>query len=94
MPLYRRSQVWVVEFDYEGRPRRWFKALPQGSDAQADMRALLRDLYGGRARLGQVRPATPQEELDYVQGRLPRNMPCPTGRTPRSATEPPEDGPG
>lgn len=84
MPFFRRSQVWVVEFTYEGRPRRWFKALPEGADAQAEMSAVLQDLYGTHAQLQEVRTATPEEETDYIRGNLPRNMLCPTGRAPRS----------
>lgn len=92
MPFFRSSEVWVVEFTYEGRPRRWFKALPQGTDVPAAMRELLEELYGRHARLGEVRPATPQEELDYVHGRLPQNVLCPSGRAPRSTGRPPEAG--
>lgn len=88
--LFRRTQVWVVDFTYEGRPRRWFKALPQGMDAGVAMRALLDELYGDHARLVAVRPATEQEELDYVRGNLPHNMLCPTGRAPRSAPKAPD----
>ena len=80
--LYRRTQVWVVDFTYDGRARRWFKPLPQGTDAGTAMRALLHELYGDHARLVEVRPATEQEELDYVRGNVPRNMLCPTGRAP------------
>ena len=87
--FFRRTQVWVVDFSYEGRPRRWFKPLPQGTDAQAALLALLQELYGDRARLVAVRPATEQEELDYVRGNVPRNMLCPTGRAPRTRGEPP-----
>lgn len=82
--FFKRSQVWVVDFTYEGRPRKWFKALPQGTDAQREMTALLQDLYGSRAQLAGVRPATPEEELDYGRGNLPQNVLCPTGRAPRS----------
>lgn len=82
--FFRRSQIWVVEFRYDGHPRRWFKALPQGTDAGSAMRAQLRELYGEHAKLLEVRPATEQEELDYVRGQLPRNLLCPTGRAPRS----------
>lgn len=80
--FFKRTQVWVVEFTYEGRPRKWFKALPQGTDAQREMAAVLQDLYGRHAQLAGVRLATPQEELDYVHGNLPHNVLCPTGRTP------------
>ena len=89
MPFFRRSQVWVVAFTYDGRPRRWFKALPQGTDAEAAMRTLLQDLYGHRAHLVEVRPATDQEERDYGRGDLPKNVLCPTGRAPLTPpTEP------
>lgn len=91
--LFKRTQVWVVEFRYDGRARRWFKALPQGTDAPAAMRALLLDLYGAHATLAQVRPATPEEELDYIRGNLPRNMLCPTGRAPRGEPEDPDEPP-
>ena len=83
-PFFRQSQVWVVDYRYDGRPRQWFKALPQGTDATAAMQALLHELYGAHARLTAVRPATPQEELAYVRGDLPRNVLCPTGRAPRA----------
>jgi len=88
--LFRQSQVWVLEFTYEGRARRWFKAWPQGADVPAAARELLQELYGQRARLVEVRPATPQEDLDYVRGNLPRNALCPTGRAPRGRREPPD----
>ena len=91
-PLFRQSQVWVVEFTYDGRPRRWFKAWPQGTDAPSQARTLLRELYGEHARLVQARPASAQEELDYVRGKLPRNLLCPTGRAPRSEGRPPGEG--
>lgn len=82
--LYRRTQVWVVDYTYHGAPRQWFKALPQGVDARAGMQALLRELHGDDARLVGVRPATEEEELRYVRGDLPRNVMCPTGRAPRT----------
>ena len=84
MPLFRSSQVWVVDFTYEGRPRRWYHALPQGTQAGPAMSAVLQDLYGKRARLVAVRAATADEERDYGRGDFPKNMLCPTGRAPRS----------
>ena len=80
--FFKRTQVWVVGFTYEGRSRKWFKALPQGTDPRQEMATLLQDLYGAHAQLSEVRIATPQEELDYVRGNLPRNLLCPTGRAP------------
>ncbi len=88
-PFFRSSKVWVVDFTYLGRPRRWLKALPADADARARMRELLDDLYEGRAQLASVRAATAQEETDYLHGDLPKNMLCPTGRAPRSAGEEP-----
>lgn len=88
--FFKRTQVWVVDFRYEGRPRRWFKPLPQGTDAVIAMRELLLDLHGDHAQLVSVRPASEQEELDYVRGDVPRNMLCPTGRAPRSEPEAPD----
>lgn len=82
-PLFRRTQVWVVEFIHDGRRRRWLKPLPQGTEAWEEMRKLLRELYGTRATLVEARPATEEEELAYVHGKLPGNALCPTGREPR-----------
>jgi hypothetical protein len=80
--FYRKTEVWVVDFTYDGRPRRWLKPLPAGSDARARMEALVGDLYGRRSRIVDVRPATPEEESQYIRGDLPRNVYCPTGRGP------------
>jgi uncharacterized DUF497 family protein len=80
--FFRTTKVWVVDFAYDGHPRRWLKALPQGADAAVEMSALLADLHGRRARLIAVRPATAEEETQYIRGELPRNLFCPTGRAP------------
>lgn len=80
--FFKSSQLWVLDFTYDGRPRRWFKALPEGADAHAVLSAQLQDLHGKRARLVEVRPATPDEETQYVRGTLPKNVMCPTGRAP------------
>lgn len=78
--FYKTSKVWVVDFTYDGHPRRWLKALPDGTDAAAEMATLLRDLYADRCRIVSVRAATPEEETQYIRGDLPRNIICPTGR--------------
>lgn len=78
--FYKTSKVWVVDFTYDGHPRRWLKALPDGTDAAAEMATLLRDLYADRGRIVSVRAATPDEETQYIRGDLPRNIICPTGR--------------
>lgn len=80
--FFRSSTVWVIDYTYEGRPRRWFKALPRQADARAEITAQLDDLYGSRARLLSAREATPEEETQYIRGDLPKNAFCPTGRSP------------
>jgi hypothetical protein len=82
--FFRQSTVWTVDFRYDGHPRRWLRALPAGSDARALIEAELLDLQGGRAQLVAVRPATPQEEAQYLRDEAPANPLCPTGRSPRS----------
>jgi hypothetical protein len=78
--FFKTSRVWVVDFTYDGHPRRWLKALPDATDAAAEMKTLLQDLYGGRSRIIDVRAATPDEETQYIRGDLPKNILCPTGR--------------
>lgn len=85
----RNSQVWAVEYQYDGRTRRWLKALPREADAEGAMRDLLQDLYGEHARLVAVRPATDEEDEDFRRGRLPRNAYCPTGKLPLGKIRPP-----
>ena len=80
--FFRTSKVWVVDFTYDGHPRRWLKALPQTAEAHAELSAQLAYLYGARARLIAVRPATADEETQYIRGELPANAICPTGRAP------------
>ena len=80
MELFKANEVWVVDFTYDGRPRRWLKALPAGTQARAAMEAVVEDLYGKRGRVVDVRRATRDEETQYIRGDLPRNLYCPTGR--------------
>jgi hypothetical protein len=78
--FFRASTTWVVDFRYDGRPRRWFKVFGQGLDARALMATELQQLYGDRAQLVEVREATEQEEGQYLRGDEPKNTFCPTGR--------------
>lgn len=87
--LFRNSQVWAVEYQYDGRTRHWLKALPLEADAELTVQALLKDLYGAHARLVSVRPATELEDEEYRRGRTPRNAYCPTGKAPIGKVEPP-----
>lgn len=88
--FFKSSQVWVIDFFYDGRERRWLKALPAGSDGAAQAARILEDLYGPRARLLLARPANAQEDEDYLHGRLPRNAYCPSGKAPLSEPRPPD----
>lgn len=82
--FFKTSTIWVVDFRYEGRPRRWFRAFGPGEDVHGGMLTELAQLYGERARLVEVRKATEEEETMYLRGEEPRNVLCPTGRRARS----------
>ena len=79
--FFKRTHLWVVDFRYEGRPRRWFRAFTAGDDVHEQMTRMLQDLYGRRARLVQVREATDEEERQYLRDEVPGNVLCPTGRS-------------
>lgn len=83
--FFRKSSTWVVDYRYDGRPRRIFKVIPDNKDARTMALAQLADLYGSRAELSALRPATNDEELAYLRGDEPKNVLCPTGRAPRSS---------
>lgn len=78
--FFRTSTTWVVDFRYDGRPRRWFKAFRPAVDVRRQMTEQLQALYGDRARLVGVRPATEDEEAQFLRGEEPKNILCPTGR--------------
>lgn len=78
--FFKTSRLWVVEYTWRGAPRRWYKALPAEVDGSSRLAAELLDVQGPHARLVTVRPATPEEETDYLHDTLPRNVMCPTGR--------------
>lgn len=85
--FFKTSTTWVVDFHYEGRPRRWFKVFGPGADVNLEMTRLLQDLYGERAQLVDVRTATGDEETQYLRGEEPKNVLCPTGRHGPAGTE-------
>lgn len=78
--FFRTSRIWVVDFRYKGKPRRWFK--PFAPDAEVDRLVAeeLDQLYGRNARLVELRPASDAEELQYLRNELPAQSFCPTGR--------------
>ena len=78
--FFRTSTTWVVDFRYEGRPRRWFRVIGPGIDVGALMSAELHQLYGNRAQRVEVRRATDEEEAQYLRGDEPKNAFCPTAR--------------
>ena len=78
--FFKTSTIWVVDFRYEGRPRRWFKSFGPATDVHGQMTQLLHDLFGKRAQLIEVRRATEDEETQYLRGEEPKNVLCPTGR--------------
>lgn len=82
--FFRSSTLWVIDFQYEGRDRRWFQAFSPHVDVASQVQAMLHELHGDRARLVSLRPATEAEESAYNLGNEPKNVLCPTGRMPRS----------
>ena len=77
--FFKTSTIWVVDFRYDGRARRWFKAFSANDDVLREMANALHDLYGKRAQLVEVRKATEEESLQYLRGEEPKNAYCPTG---------------
>jgi hypothetical protein len=78
--FFKTSTIWVVDFRYDGRPRRWFRAFGPTDAVVGLVTTTLRDLYGDHAQLVEVRKATDEEELRYLRGEEPGNVYCPTGR--------------
>jgi hypothetical protein len=77
--FFKTSKIWVIDFRYDGRARRWFKAFGPGDDVFELMALQLRDTYGPRAQLVAVAPATDEEESQYLRGEEAKNSYCPTG---------------
>lgn len=77
--FFRTSTVWVVDFSYDGRARRLYRAFPLGTDVLSVMRQELLELHGDRAQMHAARQATDAEDLQYVRGELPKKAWCPTG---------------
>ena len=78
--FFKTSTIWVVDFRYDGRPRRWLKAFSANDDVRREVATTLRDLYGKRVQLMEVRMATEEESLQFLRGEEPKNVYCPTGR--------------
>jgi hypothetical protein len=48
--MYRSSTAWIIDFRYEGRPRRWSKVVHQGLDSARQFQGEFQALYGDRAK--------------------------------------------
>jgi hypothetical protein len=82
MELFRRSITWVIDYRYDGHPRRRFQILDKGVDAERFAREWLRDTQPRLGTLVEVRRASADEEREYLRGEEARNAYCPTGRAP------------
>ncbi|MBT9494826.1 MAG: hypothetical protein IV107_21285 [Paucibacter sp.] len=79
--FFKSSTLWVIDFRYLGRARRWFKAFERSLDASAIAASLneeLRELYADRAQLVAIQPANEEQEAQYLRGDEPKNQYCPT----------------
>jgi len=85
--FFKTSTTWLVDFLYEGRPRRWFKAFGPGEDVNKEVTKSLQALYAGRAKVVDIRRATQDEEMQYLRGAEPKNVVCPTGRHDQAGSE-------
>lgn len=78
--FFRSSTLWVVDYCYEGRARRWWRVYAQGVDPEPELRGELSELYGERARLLSARPANAGEHAAYGWAETEPNVYCPTAR--------------
>jgi hypothetical protein len=86
--FFKSSTLWIADFLFDGRARRWYRFARDGVDVPADITRMLSDWHGPRARLLSVRPATQDEEGEYLRGVEPRNIYCPTGGAPSTSIRP------
>lgn len=78
--FFKTTRLWVVDYTWDGRARRRYKALAEGADGPTVLAAEVADVLGKRAKIVNIRPATCEEETDYLRDRHARNILCPTGR--------------
>ena len=69
---FKTSTLWVVDFRYEGRPRRWFKACGPQDDVRERMITAFRDLYGQRAQFVDVRRRRTRKNCSTFEAKSPR----------------------
>ncbi|WP_418320202.1 hypothetical protein [Piscinibacter sakaiensis] len=78
--FFKTSTIWVVDFRYKGKARRWFKAFAPDADVKRLVGEELDQLYGRDVQIVELRRATDEEELQYLRDELPVQSFCPTGR--------------
>ena len=76
----KASKTWVVDYQFDGRSRRIYKIYSNEIDANKEVQFMLDDLYGGRAKLVDLRVATDDEERQFLRDEHQRNIMCPTCR--------------
>ncbi len=67
--------LWVVDYRLDERDRQWFRALPPVLGAEAMQSLMLEELdelYGSRAQLLALRPASLEERRAFLRGELNR----------------------
>ena len=78
--FFKTSTIWVVNFRYGGRQRRWLKAFGANDGVRREVAATWRELCSKRVQLVEVRKVTKEESLQYLRGEEPNNFNCRTGR--------------
>jgi hypothetical protein len=78
--FFKTSTLWVLDYLFDGRARRAYRALRSEHDPTTLVAAELAELHGSRARLRSVRRATDDEESAYRRGETPVHHCCPVSR--------------
>lgn len=77
LPNPPHCQIWVVDYLLDERPCRWIRAFALDQPVQQLLLAELAELYGGRACLSELRPASEAEQQAYLSGSGAANPFCP-----------------
>lgn len=77
LPNPPHCQIWVVDYLLDARPCRWMRAFALDQPVQQLLLAELAELYGGRACLSELRPASEAEQQAYLSGSGAANPFCP-----------------
>lgn len=77
LPHPPHCQIWVVDYLLDERPCRWIRAFAPDEAVQVLLLSELAELYGGRASLSELRPASEAEQQAYLSGGGVTNPFCP-----------------